>query len=102
MEEIQISANLHLVAQVAKSTTVGQSYSILKFEVWLNSYEHDLDFEITDQFTTEKLQALKDTFLLKYEEQKDAEKRSNVSEAEAETERLWAEAEHLHDCNTDR
>lgn len=68
MEEIQISAELHLVGEFSKSTKPGQQKSLIRFEVWLNIYDHDVDTEITKQFTTEQLESLKSDFIEKYEE----------------------------------
>ncbi len=72
MEEIAVSAELNLVGKFTKSTTKGQPKILVKFEVWLNSYDLNIDIEITNQFNSKQLESLKKEFINKHDEKEES------------------------------
>lgn len=95
MDEYVTQSDLCLVGQVSKNKL--NQYLVLKFEVWLNNYDYDIDIDITDKLSVEQLDSLKAEFLKQHEEEIENKREENMTDFEREQERLEAEGDRQMD-----
>lgn len=95
MDEYVTQADLCLAGQVSKNKF--NQYIVLKFEVWLNNYDYDIDIDITDKLSVEQLDNLKAEFLSQHEEEVEKKREEEMTDSEREEAHLEAEGDRLYD-----
>lgn len=88
MYEIEFKADVFYVGRI-KGPRFSQS--VVDFSVYVRLNDEDID--LTSQLTTDQLRIAKVDFIDRYLDEQHAERRSEMTEAELESERLMEEAE---------